>query len=288
LQAKDGTGMNPDIPALAEAQRGTTANGVPFVALPPEGGRQATGVVILWHGADPPRTEEALAAAVPLRELPAWRIYLGLPLSGQRLPEGGVDEIMRRGREDAVSLLFQPMIEGAVAELPAALDEVRTQLGIDAALPLGIFGFSVGGAAALLAVSRRVLPLKAAVTFGAVPDVPALVDVAAAFFQSAYKWTGGRLALARGVSTVQRGAELAKSGAAILLGVGAADPYPARGPAEQLATAINSAGGKAELRTIPDLAHGFVDEPGSAAVPQGPQAKAVDELATEWFLRHLA
>ena len=65
-----------DIPALAQASRGTTSNGVPFVALPPEEGREATSVVILWHGADPPRTEEALAAAVPLRGLPAWRIYL--------------------------------------------------------------------------------------------------------------------------------------------------------------------------------------------------------------------
>jgi len=255
--------------------------------MPPSIG-EATSVVVLWHGADPTRTEEALSAAVPLHELQAWRIYLGLPLTGQRMPEGGLDEIMRRGREDAVGLLFHPMIEGAVTELAPALGELRGELGIDTALPLGIFGFSAGGAAALLAVSRRVLAFKAVVTFGAVPDVPALVDVAAAFFQTPYKWTSERLDRARELSTVQHAPELAKSGAAILLGVGSADQYPTRGPAEQLAASINGAGGNAEVRVLQDLAHGFVDEPGTAAVPQGPHARAVDQMATDWFLRHLA
>jgi hypothetical protein len=54
--------------------------------------------VVAWHLLDSPRTEAALAAAVPLAGLDAWRIYFGLPLSGARLPEGGYPELQRRVR----------------------------------------------------------------------------------------------------------------------------------------------------------------------------------------------
>ncbi|MFC5230860.1 hypothetical protein [Pseudonocardia zijingensis] len=58
---------------------------------------------------DPPRTEAAFAAALPLAGLDAWRIYLGLPLPGARFPEGGVDALMRLGFEDAVQNLYGPI-----------------------------------------------------------------------------------------------------------------------------------------------------------------------------------
>lgn len=61
------------------------ADGVPYVALPPEG--EGAPLVVAWHLHDPPRSERAMAAVLPLKGLPAWRVYLGLPLSGSRLPE---------------------------------------------------------------------------------------------------------------------------------------------------------------------------------------------------------
>jgi hypothetical protein len=45
----------------------------------------------LLGGALAMRARAAMAAALPLNGLPAWRVYLGLPLSGSRLPEGGPD-----------------------------------------------------------------------------------------------------------------------------------------------------------------------------------------------------
>jgi predicted esterase len=222
-----------------------------------------------------------------MRAVPVWRVYLGTPLYGRRAPEGGAEELMRRGAEDAVTLLLHPIITGAVAELPAAVDDLRGRLGIDAALPLGIFGFSQGGVAALLALSRRVLPIRAAVTFGAVIDVPAAVETMAPMFGFEYEWTEERHALAAEISATDRARALAESGAAILLGVGAEDPLPVREPAERLAAAIRAEGGTAETRVLPNLGHGFVEEPGVEAVAQGPQARAVDELASGWFGRHL-
>ncbi|MDQ3931644.1 MAG: alpha/beta hydrolase, partial [Actinomycetota bacterium] len=114
---------------LTHSHRGTGAStaitgeaaGVPFVAVPPANGpRPSAPVVVAWHLMDPPRTEAAFAAAVPLDGLDAWRIYLGLPMSGSRLPAGGFDEVMRLGYEDAVLNLQRPVIYGAAEEFGPA------------------------------------------------------------------------------------------------------------------------------------------------------------------------
>jgi hypothetical protein len=73
-----------------EALAGEAA-GVPFVARAPRDGRAQAPTVVVWHILDPPRSETAMAAALPLRRVDAWRVYLGLPLSGTRLPEGGLE-----------------------------------------------------------------------------------------------------------------------------------------------------------------------------------------------------
>ena len=46
-----------------------TAAGVPFLAVPPPVPRPSAPVVVAWHLMDPPRTEAAFAAALPLRRL---------------------------------------------------------------------------------------------------------------------------------------------------------------------------------------------------------------------------
>jgi hypothetical protein len=50
--------------------------------------------VVVWHLMDPPWTEAAFAAALLLAGLEAWRTYLGLPLSGSRMPPGGAEELL--------------------------------------------------------------------------------------------------------------------------------------------------------------------------------------------------
>jgi hypothetical protein len=54
----------------------------------------STPTVVVWHLMDPPRTEAAFAAALLLAGLEAWRTYLGLPLSGSRMPPGGAEELL--------------------------------------------------------------------------------------------------------------------------------------------------------------------------------------------------
>lgn len=93
------------------------------------------------------------------------------------------------------------------------------------------------------ALTGHRLPFKAAVTFGAIIDMTAVIDAFAAFFGIGYNWTDERRALAERLSSVHR--------------------------APALAIAIRAEGGRAELGIVPNVAHAFVDEPGEAAVPQG-------------------
>lgn len=112
----------------------TTLSGVaadvPFVALPPAGHRddEAAPLIVAWHLNDPPRSAAAMASALPLTGVAAWRVYLDLPMHGRRQLPGGLDEFMQLGYEDAVLNAFEPQVSQAVAEFPAVLAELRAQL----------------------------------------------------------------------------------------------------------------------------------------------------------------
>ena len=66
------------------------AGGVPYLAVPPRDPDRAP-VVLAWHMMDPPRTEAAFGAALPLEGLNAWRIYLGLPMGARPQPRSTID-----------------------------------------------------------------------------------------------------------------------------------------------------------------------------------------------------
>src|SRR5690606_14822510 len=129
-----------------------TAAGVPFVAVPPAGDRATAPVVAAWHLMDAPRTEAALAAALPLAGLDAWRIYLGLPRHGARSPEGGAEELMRLGHADAVQNLYGPITAEAAEEFGPAHAELRRRLGFRDG-PIGLLGGSLGAAVAQLVIA---------------------------------------------------------------------------------------------------------------------------------------
>jgi hypothetical protein len=87
------------------------AAGVPFVAHPASRSSEEAATVVVWHMHDPPRSERAMAAALPLRGVDAWRVYLGLPLSGTRLPAGGLEAFFALGFEDAVLKVYGPTVQ---------------------------------------------------------------------------------------------------------------------------------------------------------------------------------
>lgn len=265
-----------------------TAAGVPFVAINARrsGKEGPEGVIIAYHLLDPPRTEEAFSAAVPLDGLNAWRVYLGLPMSGRRLPPGGPDELWRLIQEDAVLNVHRHVTLGALAEFPKAFAALRDRLRIDADAPVGVMGGSMGGAAAQLLIAEGGVDVKAAVLINPVVQLRASIDALSAMHGTSYRWTDESDAVAERVDFVRRAGEL--SGTAIRFITGADDMVEAIvEPVGRAVPALRSHEAIVDWNVVPEMGHALADEPGTDAAPQTPQAREVDRLATDWFRRHL-
>jgi dienelactone hydrolase len=248
---------------------------VPYVAVPPESGRADAPVVVGWHLMDPPRTEAALAAALPLAGLDAWRVYLGLPLTGAREPEGGPE---RLGYEDAVLKMFGPAVFGAADEFPAALAALRDELGL-AGDRLGVLGGAIGSLVAQQVATGT--PVDAVVLVSPVAQLRPVVVANGRRYGVTYEWGPESDEVAARLDFVARAGEIT---APTLLVVGADDdPDGILEPAAALHAALPGS----ELRTVPGMAHALADAPGVEPAPQTPAAAEVDRIATDWFRRHL-
>jgi hypothetical protein len=262
-----------------------TAAGVPFLAVPPAGGAADAPVVVAWHLMDPPRTEAALASALPLAGLDAWRVYLGLPLHGARLPEGGVDELMRRGYEDAVQNLFGPVSAQAAAEFAPAYAELRERFGFRDG-PIGVLGGSMGSAVAQLVIAGGA-EVAAAVLVSPVTQLREVVEAVGRRFGISYPWPEPAREIAERMDFVARADEVAACPATLLVVGELDDEEGFRRPAGRLHEALGQRSVAAELVLVPGMGHELAEEPGIEPAPQLPAAAEVDRLAVGWFARHL-
>jgi pimeloyl-ACP methyl ester carboxylesterase len=262
------------------------AAGAPFVAVPPAGGpRAGAPVVVGWHLLDAPRTETALAAALPLEDLAAWRVYLGLPMSGSRMPAGGFDELMRLGYEDALLNIHKPVVEGATEEFEPALEELRERVGLGSG-PVGLVGGSIGAAVALQVMATTDLDVRAAVLISPVTRMTSAVEAGERIFGVAYPWSKESRRFAERLDFVARASEIARHQADVLAVVGAEDDPAHRASAQEFVAAL-AGSTRSELQVVAGMGHALAEEPGVEPAPQTPQARAVDRLAVGWFQRAL-
>jgi pimeloyl-ACP methyl ester carboxylesterase len=132
--------------------------------------------IVLWHGLGPPASERELMKALPLDDVPSVKVYLGLPLFGARAPSDGAESLARRQAEDYASRIFEPVVLGAAKELPAVLKTLREKRCLGPNDAIGLFGFSAGGTAALIALGEPDVPVRAAVTVNAPTGLSAAID----------------------------------------------------------------------------------------------------------------
>lgn len=265
-----------------------TAAGVPFLALPPAAGEVPAPLVIGLHALEPPRAEAALAGAVPMAPLPAWRVFLGLPMFGHRLPEGGVPEVNRRGEHDYLVDLFGPVVEEAAAELRRVTTELRAAFPVTHD-PVGLVGVGAGAAAVLLALAEGSMPVGAAAVVNPVMD-PALV-VAARERRTGvrYQWSD-QARRARGrLDFGTRAEEITRGGVPLLVVNGGQDEVVPPEHGRSLLDALASHAPEHALRhiVVPDLAHAIGPEPGLEPGPLTPAGVLADRALTEWFHQHL-
>ncbi|HKN54542.1 MAG TPA: prolyl oligopeptidase family serine peptidase [Amycolatopsis sp.] len=256
------------------------AAGVPYVALPPQDRDVPAPLIVGWHLMEPPRGEHAMAAAVPMAGLNAWRVYLGLPLSGKRLPEGGFGEYMRLASEDAILNVYEPVYGQAAAEFPEAVAELRKRLSI-ADTPIGVFGGSAGSSVALEVLARGDVDIAAGAVVSPVVQLAPVIARNERVYNVTYPWSERSRAVADHYDFLRRAGEFT---APLLLVVGSADDVSFREPSAALHREL---GERAELVMIDGMGHTFADEPGLEPAPQDRDAVRVDAAFTDWFARQL-
>lgn len=236
--------------------------------------------ILLWHGFGPPASERALMEALPLDDVPAIKVYLGLPRLGAREAAGGREDMMRRQNEDLGRLVFEPIVVGAAQELPsviAALQELQCMRARD---KVGLFGFSAGGAAALLALAEGKAPIGIAVVVNASTGLTASVQAYERATNKKYMWSDYTRELARHTDAVQRAADIARNRPALLILHGANDAMlPAQNVIalrDALAPFYRSAGSeqRLQLTLVDGLSHGWADSA---------HADEVRRAIAEWF-----
>jgi pimeloyl-ACP methyl ester carboxylesterase len=259
----------------------TTSNGVPYLAVPPASDAATVPVIILWHLMDAPRSVAAFAAALPLDGLDAWKVYLGLPTFGPRSLPGGVDEVMKLLATDAPGLVHGPVHTQAGDEFPAAWADLRKTLGIDAEVPVGLVGGSMGAAIASEVLARGTSGATAAVLVSPLLQLRPMIDAVSPQF-GGYDWTDAGTAAAQRLDYEARASELVASGAAIRIIVGADDEQSIVSSASKVAAAIG-----ADVKLLDGMEHALAEEPGIEPAPQTDVAKRVDPIAAEWLREHL-
>jgi pimeloyl-ACP methyl ester carboxylesterase len=267
---------------------------VPYIAMPPAGrrdGDEAAPLIVAWHLNDPPRSAAAMASALPLAGVPAWRVYLDLPMHGRRQLPGGLDEFMQLGYEDAVLKAFEPQVTQAVAEFPAVLAGLRARLPLTDA-PIGLVGASIGTLPAQLVIAEGAARVAAVALISPVIQLAEVVAANERRFNVSYPWSDASRAVASRFDFVARAPEIAarELQPALLLITGAQDDPAFPLQTQRLHSELRQRYKDPErLRrmSIPGMKHGFATEPGIEPAPQTTEAQLVDAATTDWFRRYL-
>lgn len=265
-----------------------TAAGVPYLALPPATGPAPAPLVLGLHAFEPPRSEAALAGALPMASLPAWRVYLGLPLFGARLPEGGVAEINRRGERDYLVELFGPVVEEAAAELARAETDLRSVLPVTEA-PAGLVGVGAGGSAVLLALAEGRKPVGAAAVVNPVLDPAPVLATREQRTGEPYTWHEQARRTRTWLDFPDRAPEVARNHTPLLVVNGGRDEVITPRTGRHMHEALRPWMPEHALHhiVVPDLAHVIGPEPGLRPPPPTPAGVLADRALTEWFHRFL-
>ena len=272
-------------PATSSRTVEMTLAGVPAILRVPASIRKPP--IVLWHGLGPPASESDLMKDLPLDDVPAVKVYLGLPLFGARAPAAGAESLAQRQSQDYALKIFDPVVVGAARELPTVLNELHKLGCLRTHDKVGLFGFSAGGAAVLVALMDPKAPVSVAVTINAPSGLRSAVVAFERATKQPYAWSDASRQLAERTDAAQHASLIAGSASqprALLLLQGADDnmiaPADAISLAEALRPVFQRSGSEQRLRltVAPGISHNWADP------------RTIEQVRTEvgdWFNRHL-
>lgn len=232
--------------------------------------------IVLWHGFGPPDSEAALMTALPLDDVPAIKVYLGLPLFGRRAPAGGKAELVRRQREDVGLLVFKPIVVGAVDELPSVVQELQRRGCMQAGAKIGLFGFSAGAAAVMMSLAEHKVSIGSAVVVNPSVGLSASIEAFEHATGQHYVWSPESRALAARADAEGRAADITVGTPppALLVLHGGEDDVMAKEDLRRLGDALrpryvrDNAAERFEDTVIEALPHQWANQPAQAEVRQ--------------------
>lgn len=217
--------------------------------------------------------------ALPLDDVDAVKIYLGLPLFGARAPAGGMKELARRQSEDVGLQVFKPVVAGAADELPNVVDALRQNACMPHRTSIALVGFSAGGAVALDALSQGKVAIDAAVFINASTGLSASIQAYEKATGKTYTWSPASRELARETDAVGHASQIAAHHPALLFLQGADDAVIDSHAASQLFDSLKPFYGDQLQRlqfTRPvGMSHQWAADPATLV--------AVRKDASDWF-----
>lgn len=242
--------------------------------------------IVLWHGFGSPASEAELMRALPLDNVPAMKIYLGLPLFGARTPPDDADSLQSRQAKDYGLLLFKPAVTGAADELPAVVRALQYHRCLRPGDKIGLFGFSASGAAVFYALAEHRVRVGAAVAVNAVVSLNEAIEALERATKRRYNWTPAARELAARSDAVGRARDIAAGDPppALLLIQGKADTIVTTEGATSLTRALHPlylrkrADERLKLLIEPRVEHDW-----STAGSH----EAIETLVSTWFDKYL-
>ena len=272
-----------------------SVGGVPVLISRPEVVNPNTCLVVLYHGFGPPQNPRALAEVLRLEGMDAILAFVNLPMVADRTPAGGKDELLRVQKEDFVNGFFFRSISGATAELQQIVKELNATYHLDADKGIGLFGFSAGGAAALLALLESDVPITAAVIVNAPMSVKQNVENWERTLKRQFVWDNASRKAASRYDVELQANKIAerKIPPALLIVQGDADKQLGIEPARRAFEALKQryvGRGEAErvqFEVIHGLAHNFGPGFGATGSAQASIDLEIEQKTKHWFERFL-
>ncbi len=290
-EAYNGTGPN----RSARVTEQKSVGGVPVLISRPGVVNPNTCLVLFYHGFGPPQNPQALAEVLRLEEMDAILAFVNLPMVADRMPARGRDELLRVQKEDFVNGFFFRSISGASVELQQIVNDLNATYHLDADKGIGLFGFSAGGAAALLALLESNLPITAAVIVNAPMSVMQNVENWERTFKRQFEWDNASRKAASRYDVQLQAYKIAerKILPALLIVQGDADKQLAIEPARRAFEALKQRYvGRGEVERIQfevihGLAHNFGPGSGATGSAQASIDLEIEQKTKQWFERFL-